>query len=295
MKTLSLGTTDVTVSALAYGCWRLTRDRSTAGEERGRAALRAALDAGFTTFDHADIYGTGASEKLFGDFVGASNDDLVIVTKCGIVFADDAGPKRYDLRAQYIEQQVEASLKRLQRERIDVLLLHRPDFLMQPDDVAMAFGRLSRAGKVTHFGVSNFSPSQVELLAAACEQPLVANQVEINVVRLDALTDGTLDQCQRLGITPQAWSPLAGVAYPSGDDDADERVKQIVHRQAERHGVEAWLIPLAWLMRHPATIQPIVGTTTPTRVTVAAKAADIDYSREDWYELLEAASGTPVP
>ena len=159
--------------------------------------------------------------------------------------------------------------------------------------------RLAEQGMVRHFGVSNFTPAQVELLQAQCDAPLLVNQVEINIHRLDALEDGTLDQCQRLRISPQAWCPLGGVAYPAWGNTlapADEqRIAEELASQAERYGVEPWLLMFAWLLKHPAGILPIVGSTTPDRITAAPRALALDYRREDWYRLLEARRGQPVP
>ena len=301
MQQISLGK-GPTSSRLIYGCMRIAGDGSDPALERGRRALQAALDAGFTTFDHADIYGGGRCEELFGGYLGKNNklrDELTLITKCGIVFADDDGPKRYDSSAAHINAQVERSLARLRTERIDLLLLHRPDPLMEAEDVAAAFSALRTAGKVANFGVSNFSPSQVRLLQNACDVPLCVNQVEINFPRLDALYDGTLDQCQSRQMTPLAWSPLAGVVYPVEESRlsaACARSLEVeLERQAHAAGVEPWVVALAWLLRHPAGIVPIVGSTTPERIAAATTALDRNVSRTDWYRLLEARNGSAVP
>lgn len=284
---------------------RIAGDGSRAARERGRQALQAALEAGYNHFDHADIYGGGACETLFGEMLREApglRDDLVITSKCGIRLPDDpeAGdPKRYDFSFEHIVRSVEGSLERLGTDRLDLLLLHRPDYLFNAAEVATAFESLAENGMVRHFGVSNFSPAQVDLLRSQCTAPLLVNQVEINIHRLDALDDGTLDQCQRRRITPQAWCPLGGVAYPAWGSTltpADEqRIGAELERQAERYAVEPWLVMLAWLLKHPAGIQPIVGSTTPERIAAAPRALALDYRREDWYRLLEARRGAPVP
>ncbi len=292
-------------SRLVYGCMRLTGDGSSAALDRGRRAIEAALQAGYTQFDHADIYAGGRSEALFGEVLAESpglRERIVVTTKCGIRFAgvpDEGAPKRYDASYDHIVASVERSLQRLGIEQIDLLLLHRPDFLMSATEVARAFDRLAGSGQVGHFGVSNFSASQLALLASEVGQPLLVNQVEINLQNTSALTNGTLDQCQERGITPQAWSPLAGVAYPGGGDAlspaAEKRLRIELERQGRTYGADDWLIALAWLLRHAAGIAPVIGSTTPERIARATHALDIDYTREDWYRLLEARNGREVP
>ena len=305
MQTIELGRTGVQVSRLVYGCMRLVGDGSNEARERGKLAVHAALDAGYTIFDHADIYAHGQCEALFGEVLKESpalREKIFIVSKCGIRFAGEPSaddPQRYDFSKPHVLGSVEGSLGRLGIDSLDLLLLHRPDFLMDADEVAEAFADLKARGLVRHFGVSNFTPSQVELLRSATDLPLVANQVEINVHRIAAFGDGTLDQCQQLGMTPQAWSPLAGSILPAWHDntftdDDNERIRVELERQAGRYEVEPWLVVLAWLLKHPAGIAPIIGSTTPERIATSANALDIRYSREDWYRLLEARNGHPV-
>ena len=305
MESITLGTSDLTSSRLAYGCMRIAGDGSAADRDKGKRAIHAAVDAGYTLFDHADIYGGGACESLFGEVLRetpALRDRIIVAGKSGIRFAgqpraDD--PARYDFSPLHLTQSVEASLQRLGTERLDLFLLHRPDYLMNAEEVAVILQSLKASGKVANFGVSNFSPSQVELLQATVPEPLHVNQVEINIHNTSALTDGTLDQCQRLKMTPQAWCPIAGVAYPawgntfSAADDA--RICAELDRQSEKYGVADWVVALAWLLRHPATISPLVGSTNPARIADAVRAVDLDYKRVDWYRLLEARNGAPVP
>ena len=228
-------------------------------------------------------------------------DQIVLLSKSGIRFEGDPGddaPGRYDFSAEYLSGQVEGSLRRLGVEQLDFLLLHRPDYLMDATEVASVFDALSASGKVAHFGVSNFSTSQVELLRSAANVPLHINQVQINIHETGAFTNGVLDQCQRLGMTPQAWCPIAGVAYEAWGNtfsDADKaRISDELQRQAHRYEAEPWVVVLAWLMKHPAQVSPIIGSTTPERIAAAIASLDIDYSREDWYRLLEARNGAPV-
>lgn len=286
-----------TPSRLAYGCMRIADDRA-----RGKNAVRAAVDAGYTLFDHADIYGGGRSEQVFGEVLRESpglRDSMLIQSKCGIRVADGDAPKRYDFSADHIRASVERSLQRLGIERLDYYLLHRPDHLMNAAEVAEAFASLRAAGKVAKFGVSNFSASQFELLQSAVAEPLVTNQVEINLHNIDALHNGVLDQCQRLGVTPQAWCPLAVVAYPAWgntfSEEDEARIRAELERQSRHYGTEGWIVVLAWLLRHPARIAPIIGSTTPERVAAARTALELQYRRDDWYRLLEARNARPVP
>ena len=302
MQQVTVSNSTLRSSRLVYGCMRLTGDGSRAALERGRNAIEAALEAGYTQFDHADIYAGGRSESLFGEMLKEApglRQSIVITTKCGIRFAgvpDDAAPKRYDFSYDHIVGSVDRSLERLQTDRIDLLLLHRPDYLMRVTEVARAFDHLKRSGRVDHFGVSNFSPSQVSMLAAEISQPLLVNQVEINLRNIAAFTDGTLDQCQERSMTPQAWSPLAGVIDAGhGGDVQQKQLRTEIDRQCRAYGTEDAVIALAWLLRHPARISPVIGSTTPARIAQATTALDIDYSREDWYRLLEARTGRPVP
>lgn len=311
MKTISIGASDLTASRLAYGCWRIA-DQPGPGDEDaagGRAAVRAAFDAGFTLFDLADIYAGGEAERVFGRVLKETPSlrrQIVLVTKCGIrkrgVPGPDA-PYRYDFSREYILESCDASLRRLGVETIDLYLLHRPDYLMDPAEVADAFTRLRAAGKVRHFGVSNFRPSQFTALQAACPVPLMANQVEISLARLACFEDGTLDQCLAGRVTPMAWSPLAGGqlghgprrVLPSQEGYRTDAVNTLLDELAPRHGVTRAALALAWLMRHPARIQPIVGTTDPARIREAAAADTVQLSREEWYRLLVAARGEFLP
>lgn len=299
MRQRVLGASGVQVSQLVYGCMRLVGGD---GERsRGRRAVHAAIDAGFTIFDHADIYGGGECERLFGEVLAESpglRERLFLVSKCGIRFAGDPGPdapKRYDFSREHMLASVDGSLTRLGTDRLDLLLLHRPDLLGDPAEIAAAFAALKASGKVRWFGVSNFRPSQVSLLASVVDEPLIANQVEISLARIDALEDGTLDQCAERDIVPQAWSPLRGAVLPSADARADERVGRELARQSETYGVANWLVALAWLMKHPAGIAPVIGSTDERRIREAPAALDVDYAREDWYRLLEARNGREVP
>ena len=310
MTTQTLGRSSLAVSRLAYGCWRLagTNDPKQVKPDAGRNVrdvIVAAVEAGYTLFDHADIYCRGMCEQLFGEVlaeVRGLREKMVIATKCGVRFAGDTGadaPHRYDLSAEHILRSAEGSLMRLRIERIDLYQLHRPDLLMDPAEVAEAFGKLRAQGKVREFGVSNFSPSFVAMLARDCPLPLVVNQVEVHLLNLSTLYDGTLDQCIAEGMTPLAWSPLArGVLGTGAETNADhpqrERVAalhRVMDEIATKHGVDRSAVALAWLLKHPAKIVPIVGSIQPQRVRSMAQAARVELTREEWYRLLLAARG----
>jgi predicted oxidoreductase len=310
MQTLPLGTSALTTSRLAYGCWRIARTNDPAADlKTARVTVEAALDAGYTLFDHADIYCQGRAEEAFGrvlEEMPGVREKIVIASKCGIRLHGDPlpdAPYRYDFSREYIIRQCEGSLRRLGVDCIDVYQLHRPDWLMDAHEVAEAFGRLHRAGKVRIFGVSNFSPSQLELLLSAWREPLVVNQIEISLCRLDPFSDGTLDQCQQRKIIPLAWSPLGGGLLADGASDILDHQKgyrvvdliATLDAVALAHGASREQIALAWLLRHPSGIVPIIGSTRPERIRAAVKATEIGLTREEWYRLLTAARTEPLP
>lgn len=314
MQTVPLGQGTLRATRLGYGGWRIagTWDPAQVTPEKeaaGRAAVLAAYEAGFTLFDLADIYCDGVCERIFGQVLQAvpgMRSRIVVATKCGIRKPGDPNadsPYRYDFSAQHIERSCEASLKRLGLDTIDLYLLHRPDFLCDPTEVAEAFGKLKQAGKAREFGVSNFRPSQVTALQQACPMPLVVNQVEISLTRLDCFHDGTLDQCLARRITPQAWSPLGGgrlldagpVDLRTKDHAERQRLRDVVDLIARERGVSRQVVALAWLLKHPSGIAPIIGSTQPERIRDAARAAQLDLTRDEWYRLLEAALDQRLP
>ena len=305
MKNIKLSHSSLSSSRLIYGCMRIVGDNTPSDREKGKLAIRSAIDAGYTHFDHADIYGGGECESLFGELIKATptlRDNLLITSKAGIRRAGQPEhdfTQRYDFSKEYIINSVEGSLKRLNVEQLDMFLLHRPDYLMKASEVAEAFAQLQTSGKVKNFGVSNFKPSQLSLLQSACDMPLLVNQVEINIHNIDALENGTLDQCQQQGITPIAWCPLGGVVYPAWGNtfsaEDEQRIANEINAQAEKYHVEPWQLILAWLLKHPANICPIIGSTTPERIIAAKQALNVNYTREDWYRLLEARNGQAVP
>jgi predicted oxidoreductase len=314
MKSVTLGKSSLVSSRLAFGCWRIAGTWDAAavtaeGLAQGREAVLAAYEAGYTLFDHADIYCDGVAETTFGQVlkkVPGMRDRIVIATKCGIRKSGEPNAKapfRYDFSAGHIVRSCEESLQRLGVGVIDVYQLHRPDYLMDPGEVAGAFTQLKQQGKVREFGVSNFRPSQVTALQKACPMPLIVNQVEISLANRTCLEDGTLDQCLSENITPVAWSPLAGGLLADGarallPSQEGYRTKPIVAELdliAKERGATRTAVALAWLLKHPAKIIPILGSTQPQNIKEAARADSLDLTREEWYRLLEAARGERVP
>lgn len=313
-----------TTSPLAYGCMGLGghwdhNPWTEADVDHAQAATEAALEIGVTLFDHADIYTFGKAESVFGALfrrMPSLRDRIVLQSKCGIRFADDEGGKRYDLSGGYIVQAVEASLRRLGTEKLDILLLHRPDPLMQPDEIAEAFQRLRAAGKVGHLGVSNMNAGQMAWLGRALDQPLVVNQLELGLGHLEPIDAGTcfndrqagarpgalawagtLEHCQQHGIQLQAWAALARGRFSgeTAQDPADEAGRVLVQRLAREHGVSTEGILLAWLMKHPARIQPVIGSANPARIRACGDAMKVTLSRPEWYALYEASRGAALP
>jgi predicted oxidoreductase len=311
METLALGSSTLTVSRLAYGCMRIsgTWNPDYLTDElknRGKEALYAAYEAGYTLFDHADIYGRGTCESIHGELLRESpdlRDQTFIATKCGIRFHGDPNPDsphRFDFSREHIVQSCEQSLNHLGVDCIDLYQLHRPDFLMRPEEVTEAFANLHTQGKVKHFGVSNFSPSQFNLLQSALPNPLLVNQVEIHLGRLACFEDGTLDQCLQHRITPLAWSPLGGGWLGEGGTPPENKphAAALLTRMdelADGYGVTRTEIALAWLLQHPSGIIPIVGSVRPERILGAVHALSIDLGREEWYRLLVLARGENLP
>ncbi len=305
MRTIKLGASSLSVPALAVGCMRIT-DLTAADAER---FVAAAIEEGACFFDHADIYGKGRSEEVFANALNmnsAVREKVYIQSKCGIRFG------WYDFSKQHILESVDGSLKRLKTDYLDVLLLHRPDALVEPEEVAEAFDMLESSGKVRYFGVSNHNPAQMRLLQKYITQPLVANQLQLSIahaglisaginvnIENESATDrdgGVLDFCRLHDITVQPWSPfqygfMEGV-FLGSDRYRDLNLK--INDIAEKYGVSDTTIALAWLLRHPANMQPVTGTMNIQRLKDCCKAADIRITREEWYEIYRAA-GNKVP
>ena len=286
------------LSTIVAGVWRMASWNWTP-QERLRW-IEQCLDLGVSSFDHADIYGGYTVEALFGEALALAptlRARMQLVTKCGIQLRADARPstrvKHYDTSAQHIVRSVDNSLSALRTDHIDLLLLHRPDALMNADDVAEAFDRLRTAGKVGAFGVSNHTPSQYELLQSRTH--LVTNQVECHPLHLAPLFDGTFDQAQRLRARPMIWSPLAGGALLTSDAENARRIRDALERIGAQHGASAATVAFAWLLRLPSRPHPITGSRRIEAIQEAVAATRITLEVQEWTEILTAATGRDVP
>ena len=324
MKTYNITGVDTPVSRISYGCMNLGGswdETPVTGEVRRRAvaAVAATLECGINFFDHADIYMRGKSEEVFAEALqelGVAREQVILQSKCGIWFVGNpspGSPGRFDFSYEHITASVEGILRRLRTEYLDILLLHRPDPLVEPDDVARAFDELHASGKVRAFGVSNHTGPQIDLLQASLDQPLVVNKLEINLLHSYLIDDGvlanqraavytnasgTLDYCRLHGIRVQAWSPVAHGMLSNPPADAPENVRAaaaLVAQFAVEKDTTTDAIVLAWLLRHPAGLQPVIGTTNPQRIADSCLADDVTLSREEWYRLFIAARGGPLP
>ena len=310
MKTFTMPGTDILAPNVVLGLMRIDEK----SDDEVRTLVRTALDSGITFVDHADVYGSDlhGCERRFAEamrLTPAERDSLVIQTKCGIV---RDGPY-FDFSYEHIMESVNGSLRALGTDYLDILLLHRPDALVEPDDVAKAFDELSASGKVRSFGVSNHTPGQIELLRRSVQQPLVANQLQLSVTHAALIAQGVaanmaaldqsisrdvgvLDYCRLNDITVQAWSPFQAGFFTGpflGSPEYAE-LNQVVDRLATQYDVSPIAIATAWITRHPANMQVVLGTTTPDRVAAAAQGSDLPLTRAEWYEMFRAA-GHVVP
>ena len=305
MRTIPLGQSGLQVPVIAVGCMRMHEITA----QQAEAFVDAALSLGAVFFDHADLYAGGVCEEMFARAIHMNDDvreKILLQSKCGI------RPGMFDFSKEHILEAVDGILSRLKTEYLDVLLLHRPDALMEPEEVAEAFDRLSDSGKVRHFGVSNHNPGQIRLLQKYLGRPLVANQLQLSAaftpmldsglkvnMQNDAAVNrdgGVLDFCRLEGITIQPWSPFQyGFCKGTFLNNAQfPELNAAIDRIADAHGVADTTIALAWLLRHPAKMQPVVGTMNPHRLADCVKAADVDLSRAEWYEIYRAA-GNVLP
>lgn len=326
MEQLNLRHTDLQASRLIAGCMGLGggNDVGTildAGHEmEARTFVDTALELGINFFDHANIYARGRAEEVFGRLLKERptlREQIILQSKVGIRRADDpAGtPQRFDFSCDHLVEATDAILRRLQTDCLDILLLHRPDPLMEGEEVARAFDRLKQQGKVRYFGVSNQNRYTMEYLQHFLPDPLVANQVEMNLLHAGFAEatisfnqaspaypdgwEGTLEYCRLHGVGLQAWRPLARGMLTGGDlSDASPAVKEtaaLVQEMANAYGVSGEAIVLAWLLRHPANIQPVLGTRRSARLRACAESMRVQLSREEWYRLFEAARGNQMP
>ncbi len=261
------------------------------------------VEAGVSTFDHADIYGDHSCEEFFGKAISSApalRSKIQIVTKCGIMLVSEKNPgcrlKHYDTSKRHIIRSAENSLKKLGTDYIDLLLIHRPDPLMDPDGISEAFAELNRSGKVLHFGVSNFSPSQYLMLSSRIDIPLVTNQVECSVLHTGPFEDGTLDSCILGGVRPMAWAPFGGGRLFGDGSPRVKKIRGALEGIGKSHGgLSIDIVALAWLIRHPAGILPVIGTGNVDRILRSIRAVDLVISREEWFQVWTASKGAAVP
>ena len=308
-------------SSLAYGCMELGSNSSSITPEavqQTNQCIDTALEAGINFFDHADIYRSGMSEEVFGlalEQRPALRDDIFLQSKCSIKFEDDLAPGRYDASHDWIIKSVEGSLKRLKTDYLDILLLHRPDPLMQPEEVAKAFDTLYQQGKVKYFGMSNVQRHQLEFLQHYLDHPLVANQIELGLNALDWLnegvvvghpeyqgvnfTGGTLEYCRMNKVQIQSWRSLAQGLFSgrdvTGQADNIQKTAQLVATLAEKYNCSREAITLGFVRRHPANIQPVIGSTNIERIRACAETTRVNLTREDWYSLYVSSRGERLP
>ncbi len=288
------------ISPYIIGTMRLGTWGSNLSTSEYENFIESCLDLGLIDFDHADIYGHYTTEEDFGNVLKPRKDlrqKIRITTKCGIKLVSENRPnhliKSYDLTPEHIEASVEKSLKSLHTDYLDVLLLHRPDYLFNPYEIAEVFSKLKKEGKVLTFGVSNFSPSQFDLLNSLT--PLITNQVEISLLHRNAFEDGTLDQCQKLNVIPSAWSPLGGgLLFGDSSDKKIQAIQKVLAGLSEKYNAAADQILYAWLRKHPAGIIPVLGTSKIERIQAAHKALNISLTHEEWYQLWEASLGREI-
>lgn len=305
MRTMKLGTSTLEVPVVAVGCMRINSLDKLAAER----FVQTALEEGANFFDHADIYGGGSCEEIFAEAIHMSDDvreKIILQSKCGI------RQGMFDFSKEHILSSVDDILKRLKTDYLDVLLLHRPDALVEPEEVAEAFDQLESSGKVRHFGVSNQNPMQIQLLKKAVKQPIVANQLQLSITNATMISAGInvnmendpavnrdgsiLDYCRLHDITIQPWSPFQYGFFEGvflGNEKFPELNKKI-DEIAEKYNVSNTTIAIAWLLRHPANMQPIIGTMNIERLKDCCKASGVRLTREEWYEIYRAA-GNVLP
>ncbi|GAA5068838.1 aldo/keto reductase [Roseibacterium beibuensis] len=286
------------LSRIVYGMWRLGDDADTS-PAHVQAKVEACLAQGITTMDQADIYGDYGAEQLLGAAFRAApdlRDRVELVTKCDIVapagYHADKRVKYYDTSAGYITASVERSLREMATDRVDLLLIHRPDPLMDHEETGRALDGLVASGKVRAVGVSNFRPWDWKLLQSAMREALVTNQIEMSVLHIDPFTNGDLAFHQQAGVPVMAWSPLAGGRLFAEEGAA---VRAVLERIGAEQGVDAAAVAVAWLLRHPAKILPVMGTNSLDRIAGLSDALKVTLDRQDWFEIYTAALGHEVP
>ncbi|KZN48510.1 aldo/keto reductase [Pseudoalteromonas luteoviolacea] len=310
-----------TVGPIAYGCMGLGGQGphlTSADVMQAHSVIDCALESNISFFDHADIYRDGRAEQVFGKVLSERPDlraKMVIQSKCGIRKKNDEQVGRYDFSSEWVKHSVDGILSRLNIEYLDVLMLHRPDPLMQIDELAEQISRLKRQGKINHIAVSNMNLHQMSFLQSALNMPIISNQIEMSLAKLDWLNDGvmvgsqgnhlvdfvsgTLEYCQQHEIQLQAWGSMAKGQFSEQGLYSDElrvrKTSQLVKKLAHKYHVSVEAIVLAFVLRHPAKVQPVIGTTQEIRIKNAVEAIDVCLEREDWYNLYVSSRGNPLP
>lgn len=302
MKRLRIAPDGPEFSQMVFGTWRLLDAPALNPQEINRR-FNTCVDSGITTIDTAEIYGLYEVEEALGKALALSpglRDKLELVTKAGIYVPCHYHPQRevahYNATAARLVKSLEKSLRLLGTDHVDLFLVHRPDWLARADDTANGLNQLLREGKISSAGVSNYNVHQFDLLNSRLEQPLVTNQLEFHLLHMDPIHDGTFSQCEKLGILPMAWSPLAQGRLFDSKSEAAQRVKKCADKLTAKYG-SATLeqFAYAWIMAHPARPLPVIGTGKIERIAAAAKSCDITLEREDWYALWQAAQGRSIP
>ncbi|SEP39599.1 aldo/keto reductase [Propionispora vibrioides] len=305
MRKIDIGKGEILASAISLGCMRMAK----LTEKEANIMINTALEEGIDFFDHADIYGAGKSEEIFANAIGMTpgiREKMLLQSKCGIRSAS------FDFSKEHILEAVDGSLKRLKTDYLDVLLLHRPDALVEPEEVAEAFTILHSSGKVRYFGVSNETPLQIELLTKYLNQKLLINQLQFSVMHTGMIDSGItmnmkwpstvdrdggiLDYCRLKDITIQAWSPFQYGMFEGVflDNDKFPELNKTINEIAVKYGVKNTAVAVAWILRHPAKMQVVVGTMNPQRLRDTCKATNFELTRQEWYDIYLAA-GNKLP
>ncbi|TGL71091.1 aldo/keto reductase [Leptospira kmetyi] len=302
VPSVSLTSQGPTLSRLVYGCWRMHEDPQGNSPERILAKITTCLELGIDSFDHADIYGDYGNEERFGLALKLKpnlKDEIKIITKCGIQLPGPNRPgvsvKHYDTSTDYVVRSAENSLKKLNIQKIDLLLIHRPDPFSNPDEIASAFSKLKREGKVLSFGVSNYTTSQFELLQSRLDFPLATNQIELNPLRIEPFLDGTIDQAFAYRYKPMVWSPTAGGRIFQPKTENQIQLLKTLNEIGSEKQKSADQILYAWFLKHPVGLIPVLGTKDLERIRSAASSIDVALTREEWFRIWEAGAGRPVP
>lgn len=287
------------MSRIVAGCMR-TLDAGMDGEKL-RAFVESCLEMGIDTFDHAPVYGAGGCEQIFGDEVLKKNPSLrsqiKIITKAGIILPGQKGNSHiyYDSTKKNLLEEMDASLRRLSTDHVDLLLIHRPDVLGDPEEIAQALEMLVKSGKALHVGVSNYEPLQFEALQKYCPIPLIVNQMEFSVKATYNFFNGVVDTARLYGTGLMAWSPLGGGSVFKGEDEQSVRLRKVLQEIAGQHQVSMDVVMYAFVLKHPAKIMAVTGTMNPDRVRAAVEALDLTLSYDEWYAILAASRGVDVP